>query len=100
MRAYDFIIPSVKERSELEELLAEEFGGFTVHHGRGAWHGPASLVHKAVAIYRVALTWRAILFEGAERRLFALALGFAKQEGEKALYYGTPGRPGIYPTGN
>jgi hypothetical protein len=100
MQAYEFILPSVKDRAEFEELLAEEFGGFTVYHGRGAWQSPAGLVHEAVAIYRVALTWRAILFAGAEKRLFALALGFARQEGELALYYGTPGRPGIYPTGN
>ena len=100
MRAYEFVLPAALNRVELEEVLAETFGGFTAWQAIGAWQDGGRIVREAVAVYRVALSWRDILLNGQGEVLFALVFGFAKQEGEKALYFGTPGRPAIYPTGN
>ena len=100
MRAYEFVLPAKADRGEFDEVLAETFGGFTTWRASGAWQGGGGIVWEAVAVYRVALSWRDILLHGQGEVLFALVFGFAKQEGEKALYFGTPGRPAIYPTGN
>lgn len=99
MRAYEFVLPEHVADRSFEAALAREFGGFTRWQAEGAWSGPSGLEFEKVTVFRVALTWRGIL-NRQEDMLFKLVMAQARIAGEKVIYYGPPGRPAIYSTGN
>lgn len=100
MRAYEFVLPTAKVGKPFTAAIAGRFGGCTSWQAEGAWLGPQglytprSLETEEVTIYRVAVE------EGWEAPLLAFVLDYAKQAGEKALYFGPPDSPTIYQTGN
>lgn len=99
MRAYEFVLPEHVTDSDFETTLARHFGGFTYWRGAGAWQGPTGLEFEKVVIFRIAIAWRDIV-RGKETMLFTLVMSQARMRGEKALYYGPAGSPGVHSTGN
>lgn len=99
MHAYEFILPRHLASPVFRKYLGIATGGFTAWDAEGYWEDKGQVFDEAITVFRVAFTRRQIMW-GVESALFQLVMNWARNNGEKALFYGTPARPGIYSTGN
>lgn len=99
LAAIEFVLPSSVVGPSFRKRVATLAGGFTSWQGEGVWIDGEAVYNESVTVFRVALSLRDIA-SGKEEDLFSLVWEYAKEQGEKALYYGAPNRPAIYTTGN